>query len=38
MVVMRQPGTDIDPLFYEDIRAGDLRVAIDYFLSYGRDS
>ena len=36
IVVMRQPGTAIDPLFYEDIRAGDFRVAIDYFLSYGR--
>jgi hypothetical protein len=34
IVVMRQPGTAIDPLFYEDIRAGDFRVAIDYFLSY----
>jgi hypothetical protein len=36
IVVMRQPGTAIDPLFYEDIKAGDLRVAVDYFLSYGR--
>ena len=36
IVVMRQPGTAVDPLFYEDIRASDLRVAIDYFLSYGR--
>ncbi|PQE19782.1 Zinc finger MYND-type protein [Rutstroemia sp. NJR-2017a BVV2] len=36
MVVMRQPGTAIDPLFYEDIKASDFRVAIDYFLSYGR--
>lgn len=36
IVVMRQPGTAIDPLFYEDITAGDLRVAVDYFFSYGR--
>ena len=36
IVVMRQPGTAIDPLVHEDIRAGDFRVAIDYFLSYGR--
>ncbi|KAH7416906.1 hypothetical protein BKA64DRAFT_591508 [Cadophora sp. MPI-SDFR-AT-0126] len=36
IVVMRQSGTAIDPLFYEDIRAGDFRVAVDYFLSYGR--
>ncbi|OCL02932.1 hypothetical protein AOQ84DRAFT_164543 [Glonium stellatum] len=34
IVVTRQPGTAIDPLFYEDIKAGDFRVAIDYFLSY----
>ncbi|ESZ89559.1 hypothetical protein SBOR_10055 [Sclerotinia borealis F-4128] len=37
ILVMRQPGTAIDPLFYKDITAGDFRVAIDYFLSYGRD-
>lgn len=36
IVVMRQPGTNIDPRFYEDMRAADLRVAVDYFLSYGR--
>lgn len=35
-MVMRQPGTAMDPLVYENIRAGDLRVATDYFLSYGR--
>jgi hypothetical protein len=34
IVVMRQPGTAIDPLVYEDIRPGDLRVAVDNFLSY----
>jgi hypothetical protein len=34
IVVMRQPGITIDPLVYEDIRAGDFRVVIDYFLSY----
>lgn len=38
MVVKRQPGTAIDPLAYEDIRVSDFRVAIDYFLSYGRGS
>lgn len=38
IVVMRQPGTAFDLVFYEDIRAGDLRVAIDYFLSYGSGS
>lgn len=36
LVAMRQPGTAVDPLIHEDIRAADLRVAIDYFLSYGR--
>jgi hypothetical protein len=36
IVVMRQPGTAIDPLVYEDITASDLRVTMDYFLSYGR--
>ena len=35
IVVMRQPGTAVDPLFYEDIRARDFRVVVDYFLSYG---
>lgn len=35
IVVMRQPDMG-DPLFYEDIRASDFRVAIDYYLSYGR--
>jgi hypothetical protein len=34
IVVMRQPDMGVDPLFYEDIRASDFRVAIDYFLSY----
>jgi hypothetical protein len=34
IVVMRQPGTAVDPLCYEDISAGDFRVVIDYFLSY----
>jgi len=34
IVIMRQPGTAVDPLSYEDIRAGDFRVAVDYFLSY----
>ncbi|KAJ6191974.1 hypothetical protein J3E72DRAFT_380368 [Bipolaris maydis] len=34
IVVMRQPGTAIDPLVYEDINARDLRVAVDYFVSY----
>ncbi|KAF2445898.1 hypothetical protein P171DRAFT_431282 [Karstenula rhodostoma CBS 690.94] len=34
LVVMRQPGIAVDPLFYEDVRAGDFRVAVDYFLSY----
>jgi hypothetical protein len=36
VVVMRRPGTAIDPLFYEDVGAGDFRVVVDYFLSYGR--
>lgn len=36
IVVMRKPGTAVDPLFYEDMKAGDLRIAIDYFLSYGK--
>jgi hypothetical protein len=34
IVVMRQPGTAVDPLFYEDVKAGDFRVAIDYLLTY----
>ena len=36
IVVMRQPGTDVDPRVYEDMTAADLRVAVDYFLYYGR--
>ncbi|KAK0103241.1 hypothetical protein ONS95_005275 [Cadophora gregata] len=36
IVVLRQPGLGIDPLFYDDVRADDLRVAVDYFLYYGR--
>jgi hypothetical protein len=38
IVVMRQPGTAMDPRLYEDIRGGDFRVAVDYFLSYGKGS
>jgi hypothetical protein len=38
IVVIRQPGTAIDPRFYKDISAADFRVAVDYFLSYGRGS
>ncbi|KAH6613186.1 hypothetical protein C7974DRAFT_405322 [Boeremia exigua] len=34
IVVMRQPSTAVDPLFYEDVRAGDFRVAVDYFSNY----
>lgn len=37
IVVVRQPGTAVDPLVHEDVRAGDLRVAIDYFVWYGRE-
>jgi hypothetical protein len=37
IVVLRQPGTEIDPRFYEDVTAADLRIAVDYFLSYGRE-
>jgi len=36
IVVMRQPGTATDPLVYEDMTAADLRVAVDYFVAYGR--
>ena len=36
VVVMRQPGTDLNPYdLYEDITAADLRVVVDYFLPYG---
>ena len=35
IVAMRQPGISFDPRFYEDITAADLRVVVDYFLSYG---
>lgn len=35
---MRQPGTAMDPLIHVDVRAADLRVAVDYFLAYGRGS
>lgn len=35
IVAMRQPGTNVDPRFYEDITAADLRVVVDYFLLYG---
>jgi hypothetical protein len=35
-VVMRRPSTAMNNhLVYEDTKAGDLRVAVDYFLSYG---
>jgi hypothetical protein len=34
IILMRQPGTATDPLVYEDIKAGDLRVVVDYFVSY----
>ena len=37
IVVMRQSGTATDPLFYKDIKAADLRVVVDYFVTYGRD-
>lgn len=37
IVVMRQPGTAVDPLVYEDMTAADLRVAVDYFVAYGRN-
>jgi hypothetical protein len=37
IVVMRQPGTACDTELFEDITAGDLRVAVDYFVAYGRD-
>lgn len=39
IVVMRQPGNVRDLGFYEgyeDMMAADLRVAVDYFISYGR--
>ncbi|MCJ1343142.1 hypothetical protein MMC31_001333 [Peltigera leucophlebia] len=38
IVVMRQPGTEMDPLVYEDMTLADLRVAVDYFISYGNES
>jgi hypothetical protein len=34
IVVLRQPGTEIDPRFYEDVTAADLRIVVDYFPSY----
>jgi hypothetical protein len=37
IVVMRQPGTTMNHSVYEDIQAGDLRVAVDYLLSYDRN-
>jgi hypothetical protein len=36
IVVLRQPGTAMDPRFYEDVTAADLRIVVDYFVSYGR--
>ena len=36
IIVMRQPNTKVDPLIYENVLAGDLRVAVDYFYAYGR--
>lgn len=38
IVVMRQPGTAVDPLVHEDVRAADVRNAIDYFEWYGREA
>ena len=37
ILVMRQPGTEIDPDFYEDVTAAELRIVVDYFLSYGKN-
>lgn len=37
IVVLRQPGTAIDPLFYEDISASDFRVVNDYFLFFWKE-
>lgn len=36
MVVQRQRGTSMEPQFYENVKAEDLRVAVDYLLEYGR--
>lgn len=37
-MVMHQPGTEIDPLMYEDTILADLSVFVDYFISYGHES
>jgi hypothetical protein len=33
---MRQPGTAVDALVYEDLLSSDFRVAINYFLCHGK--
>lgn len=38
LFVFSQGGTDRDPYIYQDIKAGDLRIVIDYFLAYGNPS
>lgn len=37
-MVIHQPGTEIDPLMYEDIMLADLGIVVDYFTSYGHES
>lgn len=34
IVVMRQPGVADDPMVYEDVKAEDLGIAVDYLLWY----
>ncbi|KAH0556756.1 hypothetical protein GP486_005453 [Trichoglossum hirsutum] len=35
IVILSEPGTAIDPRIYQDITLSDLRIAVDYFLTYG---
>ncbi|MCJ1474784.1 hypothetical protein MMC13_003444 [Lambiella insularis] len=37
IVVLRQPGSRIEPRVFEDITLADLRHTVDYFLYYGKD-
>ena len=36
-MVIHQPGTEIDPLMYEDIMLADLGIVVDSFTSYGHE-
>jgi len=38
IIVTSQVGTDVSPKIFQDVTARDLRIAVDYFTSYGDES